>query len=143
MKDAARPTMAFVLDVSVTIAWAFSDEHTPVAARAAHLLKSGSEVACVPDLWWYEVRNILLVGERRGRISTTGTAQFLRAIAQLQIESDSAHDDEPLLALARQYRLSVYDAAYLALAVRRALPLATLDTVLQSAAAAAGVALLA
>jgi predicted nucleic acid-binding protein len=135
--------MVFVLDASVTIAWAFADEHEPVAERAAHLLKSGSGAACVPDLWWYEVRNILLVGERRGRISSTGTTQFLRTIAQLQIERDSAHDDEPLLALARQYKLSVYDAAYLALAARQALPLATLDTALQSAAVSAGVALLA
>ena len=70
---------------------------------------------------------ILVSGERRGRISIADTAFFLRTIAQLRIEVDAARDDQPLLDLARKHKLTVYDAAYLALALRENLPLATLD----------------
>lgn len=135
--------MAFVLDASVTLAWAFADEsHSPIAARAADLLMTGSEAAYVPELWWYEVRNILLMSERRGRISEHGTIQFLLQISQLRIDMDAEREDRPLLALARQHKLTIYDAAYLALAIRRHLPIATLDNALSSAAVAEGVPIL-
>jgi predicted nucleic acid-binding protein len=129
--------MAFVLDASVTLAWAFADEsQQPVAARAADLLMTGSEFARAPELWWYEVRNILLVSERRGRISGQGTMQFLLQISQLRIEIDAERTDRPLLELARRHKLTIYDAAYLALAIREGLPLATLDKTLAAAASA-------
>ncbi len=134
--------MAFVLDASVTLAWAFADEHNRIADQAESLLKTGAEIALVPDLWWYEMRNILVVGERRGRISAVDTAAFLREVSQLRIEMDAARGDVPLLDLARQHNLAIYDAAYLALALREHLPLATLDKHLQSAAIAAGVSVL-
>jgi predicted nucleic acid-binding protein len=134
--------MGFVLDASVSLAWAFADEQNRVADRAETLLKTGGEIAFVPDLWWYEMRNILVVGERRGRISADGTAAFLSDLSELRIEMDAARDDLPLLDLARQHNLAVYDAAYLALALRERLPLATLDKRLQAAATAEGIALL-
>jgi predicted nucleic acid-binding protein len=134
--------MGFVLDASVSLAWAFADEQNRVADRAETLLKTGAEIAFVPDLWWYEMRNILVVGERRGRISADVTAAFLSDMSELRIEMDAARDDVPLLDLARKHNLAVYDAAYLALALRERLPLATLDKHLEAAAAAEGVALL-
>ena len=88
------------------------------------------------------MRNILVVGERRGRISIPDTSAFLRKLSQLRIEMDTARDDAPLLDLARQHNLAVYDAAYLALALREHIPLATLDKNLEVAAVTAGIALL-
>jgi len=104
---------------------------------------TGSEVALVPELWWYEVRSILLMGEGRGRISSDGTMQFLLQISQLRIQIDEQRTDGPLLELARRHSLTVYDAAYLALALRESLPFATLDKTLAAAAMAERVPLLA
>src|SRR5580700_11301292 len=126
--------MAFVLDASVTLSWAFRDEQHPVASRANQLLEKTPESALVPDLWWYEVRNILLVNERRGRISAEGTAIFLKSLVNLRIEVATERDEQALLDLARKHRLTVYDAAYLTLALRDGIPLATLDKSLQAAA---------
>jgi predicted nucleic acid-binding protein len=133
--------MRFVLDASVTITWAMRDENHPLADLALHELRSGS--AIVPGIWWYEIRNILVLNERRGRIAPEDSAQFLRDLQQLSIEVDFPRDDTRVLNLTRKHGLTVYDAAYLALAVREHLPLATLDKVLASAAEAAGVPLLA
>jgi len=113
-----------------------------VADRAETLLKTGTEIALVPELWWYEMRNILVVGERRGRISIADTAAFLREVSQLRIELVTARDDAPLLDLARKHNLAIYDAAYLALALRERLQLATLDKRLEAAAVTEGIALL-
>jgi len=66
--------MNFVLDASVAVAWAFADEAHPVASAALALI--GSDPGCVPSLWWFEVRNVLIVNERRGRLRETDTAQF-------------------------------------------------------------------
>lgn len=135
--------MAFILDASVTLSWVFPDEQNPIALRADQLLESLGETALVPSLWWYEVRNILIVNERRGRTTPLRTASFLKAIAELSIVTEFSLDESIVLELARQTRLSVYDAAYLALAMRERLPLATLDKDLRDAALAAGVPLLA
>jgi predicted nucleic acid-binding protein len=132
--------MRFVLDASVTITWAMRDEDQPLADLAFLELQSGS--AIVPGIWWYEIRDILVLNERRGRIACEDSAQFLRDLQQLSIEIDFPRNDERVLNLSRQHGLTVYDAAYLALAVRERLPLATLDKALASAAEAAGVPLL-
>jgi predicted nucleic acid-binding protein len=134
--------MAFVLDASVTLSWAFPDEQNPIALRAGQLLESSGETALVPSLWWYEVRNILIVNERRGRITPLRTASFLKALDELSIVTEFSQDESIVLELARQSRLTVYDAAYLALALHQRLPLATLDKDLRDAALAAGVPLL-
>jgi predicted nucleic acid-binding protein len=131
--------MAFVLDASITACWAFQDEDHPDARLAFHQMRS--EEAVVPCLWWFEVRNTLVVNERRRRIAESGTAAFLLSLSRLRIRIDRAPDEGAVLRLARTHRLSVYDAAYLELAQREGLPLATLDADLKKAAAGEGVAL--
>jgi len=131
--------MSFVIDASVVIAWAFKEQH----ATAEHALaRIQAEAAIVPALWWYELRNVLVLGERRGRLTERETARFLRDISRLAITIDSSPDEIQLLTLARRHRLTVYDAAYLDLARREALPLATLDEELATAARAEQVALI-
>lgn len=132
--------MGFVLDASVTACWAFQDEDHPHARAAFHRIRA--EEAVVPSLWWFEVRNILVVNERRQRIAESGTSAFLTHLSRLRIRVDRNPDESTILRLARSHRLSVYDAAYLELARREKLPLATLDAGLQRAAAAEGVAML-
>lgn len=132
--------MAFVVDASVAVSWAFPDEGHPVASEALQRLRA--EPAQVPSLWWFEVRNTLIVNERRGRIAEADTAAFLLDIGRLAITIDRAPDDSTTLMLARRHRLSVYDASYLELALRLGLPLATLDKELREAAVASGVTLL-
>jgi predicted nucleic acid-binding protein len=129
--------MPLVLDASIVGCWAFADDDHQVAAASLEHLRGGS--AIVPALWWFEIRNVLVVNERRGRISESDTASFLRRLAALPVEQDTNPDEAALLTLARRHRLSVYDAAYLELALRRAAALATLDTALVRAAKAEGV----
>jgi len=132
--------MPFVLDASVTLCWAFADEEHPIATAALDRVQHGK--AHVPGLWWFEVRNALVVNERRGRLTEAGTLSFLRNLAQLAIHMDRAPEEATVLTLARQHRLTVYDAAYLELAQRDGLELATLDAALRQAATAVGVPLL-
>ena len=93
----------------------------------------------MPLLWWFEVRNVLVINERRGRIDPPGSAAFLADLETLPISFDRQSDSATVLALAREHRLTVYDAAYLELARRLEAPLATLDRRLAAAARAAGV----
>jgi predicted nucleic acid-binding protein len=131
----------FVLDGSVALAWCFPDEKAPYPQA---VLDSLSEArAVVPSLWPLEVGNSLLVGERRKRSTQADTVNWLGFLVSLPI----AVEDEAIgrawgdvLNLARAHNLSAYDAAYLELALRRGLPLATLDDQLKAAARAVGVA---
>ncbi len=125
--------MPFVLDASIVHDWAFDELH-PTANAARERLRTESAVA--PSLWWFEVRNGLVMAERRGRVTEQQTARFLREILRLAITLDSSPNETSVLALARRHRLTVYDAAYLELAVRASLPLATLDAALARAARA-------
>src|SRR5208337_2673787 len=129
--------MSFVLDASIAAYWAFEDEDHPDAALAFRQMRT--EEAVVPCLWWFEVRNTLVVNERRRRIAESDTAAFLLGLSRLRIRIDRAPDEAAVLRLARNHRLSVYDAAYLELAQREGLPLATLDADLKKAAAGEGV----
>jgi predicted nucleic acid-binding protein len=122
----------FVLDASVAACWCFPDESQPNAQAAFALI--GQETALAPTLLWFELRNVLLMGERRNRLSEAQTARFLQYMGELPIELDHEPDESMVLGLARTHRLSVYDAVYLELAQRRALPLATLDRALINAA---------
>ena|ERR1035437_10151005 len=133
--------MRFVLDASITITWAMRDEDHPLADLAFLEIKSGSAV--VPGIWWYEIRNVLVLNERRKRITPDDSNQFLAALEQLSINVDAHRSGTQVIDLSRMYKLSVYDAAYLALAKNERLPLATLDKDLRNAALAAGVPLLA
>jgi predicted nucleic acid-binding protein len=124
--------MSFVLDASITLAWAFADEDEPRAMLALERLRRSS--ASVPSLWWTEIGNTLIVAERRGRMSVADTTSFLREIKQLGLITDRNGVIDDALALAREHRLTVYDACYLELALRDSIPLATLDGTLRAAA---------
>ena len=133
---------AFVLDSSVTVAWFFEDEADAYAEGIEDALASGT--ALVPSLWPLEVGNALLMGERRKRATEAKVTQFLALLRSLPIAVDdetTARAWSDVLTLARSRKLSTYDAAYLELAMRRALPLATLDEKLRATAEALGVTL--
>ena len=137
-------TNSFVLGASMALAWFFDDETTAATEAVFDLVTNGVE-ALAPPLWPYEVANSLAVAERRKRTTPGKTAGFLNRLAKFPITigwSDAntvAHVFEQVLSLARQHKLSTYDAAYLELALREGLPLATLDRNLRKAAEAAGV----
>jgi predicted nucleic acid-binding protein len=131
--------MGFVLDASITACWAFDDEDHPDASLAFERMRT--EEGVVPALWWFEVRNILVVNERRRRIAESDTAAFLLHLSLLRLRADQSPDEHGVVRLARAHRLSVYDATYLELAQREGLPLATLDADLRKAAASEGVVL--
>ncbi len=124
--------MPFVLDASVTLAWALTDESSPIAEQAFDQIRT--DRAFAPTLWWYEIRNGLVLSERRGRLAADDSVRFLDQLGALQITLSDPEDDREVLSLARKYRLTFYDAAYLELAQRLELPLATLDTDLARAA---------
>ena len=133
--------MDFVLDASACACWAFVDEDHPAAARALLLAESGTIV--VPRLWWFEIRNVLIVNERRKRLTETDTHSFLRWLDAFGITVDHTPNEATVFRLARQYALTVCDSAYLELAVRLGLNLATLDARLAGAARREGIPLVA
>ncbi len=131
--------MILVVDASVTIAWIVEDEDSAYAVDV--LAAFGTDNAVVPALWHWEISNTLMVLERKGRLAdaTTTFAQVLRfpiVVEQLTHSYDRRATLE--LELARKHRLSVYDAAYLALAKSMSHLLATLDLRLADAARAEG-----
>lgn len=133
----------FVLDSSMAVAWSFEDETSDYADQVHRQLSIRHAVA--PALWPLEVANALLMGERRKRATEADTSRWTSMLAGLPIRVDddtNAHAWTATLGLARRHHLSAYDAAYLELAIRRNLPLATLDEQLKAAANAAGVKLL-
>lgn len=129
--------MPFVLDSSIAGPWILADEPSDVAARIAHRLLD--EDALVPALWWYEVRNLLVVCERRRRLNRSDSDAFLLQLSNYPIQVDTGFDWDHMMRLARKHQLTVYDASYLELAMRHAVPLATLDRALQRAAKNEGV----
>lgn len=131
--------MPFVLDASVAACWAFDDEDHPAAAAALERLRT--DEATAPSLWWFEVRNTLIVNERRGRLTESDTTAFLHELSRMGVRIDRTPDEATVLAFARRHRLTVYDASYLELAQREGIPLATLDRDLRKAASLLGVAL--
>ena len=134
---------AFVVDCSIAMAWLFHDEATP---RTADLLnRLTKETALVPAWWFIEITNVLAMAERKRRITPAQSDAFIADLDKLGIERDDAPPDRAfthLLALCRTHKLTSYDAIYLDLAVRRNLPLATLDDDLRKTAKKLGVRLL-
>ena len=131
----------FVIDASVAMAWCFEDEASE--ATEAALDRLGDDHAVVPAIWPLEVANVLLVAERRGRLSEAQASRFLELLAQLPIDiDDSPADVAGIVATGRRHTLSSYDASYLLLAERLGASLATLDQALTKAARKAGVQLL-
>jgi predicted nucleic acid-binding protein len=129
-----------VIDPSVIVPLALTDEDREPALKVLDAVQS--EGATVPALFWFEARNILIVAERRGRITPADTSAFLTDLSALQVAVDRVPDESVHLALARDQRLTVYDASYLELALRLNAPLATLDRALVAAANAMGAKLL-
>jgi predicted nucleic acid-binding protein len=133
--------VTLVLDSSIALAWHFEDEQTePVRAVLAAVAEAG---AVAPGLWRFEVANGLQMALRRGRIDGALHDRALINLAALNVQIDGGCDVQVWSAtvrLADLYRLTVYDAAYLELAQRSRLPLATLDLALAAAARAAGAA---
>lgn len=130
--------MPFVLDASLTMSWCFADEKTPYSQSVLVLLLES--YAEVPVLWPIEVANVLAVNERKQRITSLGSEEFLKTLARLDIRIEPlCVRGDALLPLTRRYGLTAYDAAYLELAKRKALPLATLDKDLLRAAPFEGV----
>jgi predicted nucleic acid-binding protein len=130
----------FVLDTSVVMAWCFEDETNSFADTILERLSEGS--AIVPGIWPLEVGNVLVVAERRDRISKADSTRFVTLLRELPIEVDFSSKDRILnsvLNLAREQSISTYDAAYLDLAMQVGIPLATLDLALRSAAERCGV----
>lgn len=132
--------MNFVLDASVTLAWCFADEGGNYALVVLDELRASEAVAA--SHWGLEVANGFLVAERRGRIAARDVPRLTKFVLALPIAMDPVARRRPLGSvhrLARSHGLSAYDAAYLELAVRHGIPIATLDSPLRSAARAEGV----
>ncbi|MCX7116028.1 MAG: type II toxin-antitoxin system VapC family toxin [Gammaproteobacteria bacterium] len=132
--------MNFVLDASVTLAWCFQDEET----QSTRLLldRLHTEKAFVPSLWTLEIGNILLSACRKKRLSHASAMEFLNLVQALDIQIDEAtahHGFHDIFSLAHSEQLTTYDAAYLELAMRLGLPLATRDVQLANAAGRVGV----
>jgi predicted nucleic acid-binding protein len=130
----------FVLDCSIAVSWCFEDE---ASAATDDLLEHIHEKPIlVPGLWHLEFGNVLLQAERRGRLNAGDVTARLELIAALPIVTDEETTVRALreiLTLARAEKLTTYDAAYLELAMRRGLPLATRDQALVVAAKRVGV----
>ena len=134
--------MAFVLDNSVVSGWYLTGQSTDYSQAIAVRLEQ--EKALVPALWQLELANVLKTASTKGRLSHAQARQILDALAQLPIEvdNDTPPGQRQLFELAMRFNLSSYDAAYLELAMRHGLPIATQDAQLKEAAIAAGVAIL-
>lgn len=133
-------TSAFVVDASVSLSWCFEDEASDASDALLHRLGAGGGI--VPVIWEYEVTNVLAIAERRGRITEAEAARRSALLRALPIHVVRDLDPGALLDTARRHALSAYDAAYLLVAEREGLPLATRDAALAAAATAAGVATL-
>jgi predicted nucleic acid-binding protein len=134
---------AFVIDSSVAMTWLFKDEATPLTVGILSRLEA--DTALVPALWYLELANVMAMAERARRVAASQIAEFIGEVARLDIEVDAEGPERAfgrLLPLCRAHRLTSYDAVYLDLALRRQLPLATLDEPLRKAARKLGVGLL-
>ena len=129
-----------VIDASVALSWCLSDEDDPMAELAMRLTLE--HFAVVPRIWWYQILNVLSVNRRRGRLTEEYVSATLADLKGMRILADADHSDGIILDLAWKYGLSVYDAAYLETALRRSLPLASLDGRLRQAGEATGITIL-
>jgi predicted nucleic acid-binding protein len=131
----------FVLDASVTLCWCFENQGTDYTEAIFNRLAGGDEAA-VPFIWPIEVANVLVIAERRKALKVANVTGFLEELSAWPIQVDTLGVDrafQQILSTAREQSLTAYDAAYLELAIREGLPLATLDDDLRKAAKAVGV----
>jgi predicted nucleic acid-binding protein len=134
----------FVVDASVALAWCFSDESSESADRALGRLEQDEALA--PAIWPLEVANGLRTAERRGRLDLADLAHVRELLLSLPVQIESVLLGAALgevMDVARQLELTAYDAAYLALAARHGVALATVDERLRRACEKAGVELVA
>ncbi|MDA0835601.1 MAG: type II toxin-antitoxin system VapC family toxin [Planctomycetota bacterium] len=132
-------TPSLIIDCSLTMAWCFGDETTVEITKIQERLIS--EAVAVPPIWKLEVTNVLAMAEKRHRISVADSTQFVQLLASFDIQIDFdclSQEFDHVLPLARAHGITTYDASYLELALRRKLPLATLDDELRTAATALG-----
>lgn len=130
--------MNFVADCSMTMAWLLKDEAALSTDLVLDLLGQGA-IAFVPALWRWEVSNVLLLAERKKRITKGEVNSHFSLLSSLPIEYDEVAISQAWNAthiLAQEHKLTSYDAAYLELALRRELPLASLDAELRAASKA-------
>jgi predicted nucleic acid-binding protein len=130
----------FVVDNSVVMAWCFDDEESGYADNVLESLASVG--AIVPAIWSLQIGNVLVVAERRKRLSKSAAIRFLALINDLPItviQESPERMTREILALARDRQISTYDASYLDLAMRKDLPIATRDSGLKKAALACGI----
>ena len=128
---------SFVIDNSVVMSWCFQDQANDYADAILGRLVDAA--ACVPSIWPLEVVNVLLAAERRGYIGEADSVRFIDLLSQLpiRVQNEGPRTSmKDVLALARAHGLSSYDASYLDLAMKKGLPLATLDKKLKQAAKA-------
>lgn len=133
--------MDFVIDASAAMAWALPDEHSPRAEKILARITAESSL-WIPALWWYEVANVVVTARRRKRLSEAQGARIIELLSRFPLQTDAPPGPASasrLWQLAQEHSLSAYDAAYLELAERRGLALATFDRDLICAAREAGV----
>lgn len=131
---------ALVVDASLALTWALPDEASTYGDTL--LQRVAASGAVVPGLWFHEVANGLLMATKRGRCTTAQRMAFVEALLRLPIEVEPPSGRIALdehVATAERFGLTAYDAAYLDLAMRRGLPLASQDKAMRQAAAKAGV----
>jgi len=124
--------MSFILDASIAAAWFLPDEQNDAADELMDRLKLTT--ASIPSLFWFEIRNLFLMAERRGRLDVGDASLLMKQLRRFPLQNFDTVDDDAVFDLARRRELSAYDASYLALALQRQLPLATADRRLVSAA---------
>lgn len=130
-----RKLYDFVLDCSITMAWCFEDESNDYTDAILENLKNVTAV--VPTIWPLEVANVLLLAKKNKRITEVQAASFIDALSPLPIiidQSTTSRAMHTIFVLADRSGLTIYDAAYLELAIREEVPLATLDKGLIKAA---------
>lgn len=129
-----------MIDASVTLSWLFEDESDPTAQQALDAVEKGTRIY-VPGHWALEISNALRMAEKRGRINDGDVIRIKSMLAALEPSVDdetSDHAFDDTFSLARRYELTIYDAAYLELAIRQQIPLVTLDRDLRKAAKSLG-----
>jgi len=132
--------MPFVVDSSVAAGWVLPDEANEAVTALGRRLEDAP--ASVPDLFWHEMRNLLILACRRERIDPDLLLQAIRKIERLPLQTTTSGDAVAVVQLALKHRLTAYDAAYLVLALSERRALATLDQELRAAASAEGVTVL-
>jgi predicted nucleic acid-binding protein len=132
---------SFVVDASVGFAWVYQSQATSDTDKLLHEVAAGATVV-VPGLWFLEMANVLLLAQRRKRLTAAQRQAALQKLAAMQLtvdEEGARQAFNKISELADSNGLTIYDATYLELALRRSLPLASRDEALKSAAKQCGV----